>query len=71
MAITQLEKHDHCDVWVVIHPEKTHYASLVCRQHNAWIQWLSREDTNSILSQGLAEIRPRRTKIISFDELGL
>lgn len=71
MAITKTTKHDLCATWVIVHPEKTHYASLVCKQHGSWIQWLSRSDTDFILSQGLSEIRPRRTKMISAKELGL
>lgn len=71
MAITDNHTHDLCAMWIAYHPEKTHTASLICKEHGKWIQWLSREDMQCLLDQGLAEIRPRRYNMISEDDLGI
>lgn len=71
MAITTNQHHDSCAMWIVRHPEKIHAASLVCKTHNTWVQWLSDQDMQALLDNNLAEIRPSRTKMISLDELGL
>jgi hypothetical protein len=72
MSITSHTRHDTCPVWIVYHPEKIHTASLVCKTHKKWIQWLSRQDMRMLLDNDLAEIRPRHIKMIkTADDLNL
>jgi len=53
MSITSHTRHDTCPVWIVYHPEKIHTASLVCKTHKKWIQWLSRQDMRMLLDNDL------------------
>jgi len=71
MAITKLTKHDNCKVYVQLERwhQKGHYASLQCKNHNTWIQWLHKWDVELLQDMGV-EIRPR--KLINLtEELGV
>jgi len=76
MAISPNNKHDSCEVYVQLGPTQilrkdgqwiNHYASLVCRDHSTWIQWLGQRDTVQLESLG---IPVRDSKLMTKDHLG-
>jgi hypothetical protein len=49
-CISIMDNHSQHQVDVVLTPNLTHYAKLVCRECNgAWLQWLSRTDTEALI----------------------
>lgn len=68
--ITKLTHHDNCDVYVQLERwnQRNHYASLHCKKHSVWIQWLNKWDVQSLKDLGI-EVRPR--KPIDLKEMGL
>ena len=58
--ITKLKHHDKCEVYVQLERYNLtgHYASLQCKNHNKWIQWLHKWDVDSLIELGI-EIRKR------------
>ena len=49
-SVSHIDKHLTHSVDVVLTPNLNHYAKLVCSECNgAWLQWLSRADTESII----------------------
>ncbi len=46
--ITKLKHHDHCEVRVEQLHNHTHYARLMCVDHNTHIQWLNRKQAQQI-----------------------
>lgn len=70
MAITRLKHHDQCKVYVQLERYKQtgHYASLHCKHHNTWIQWLHKRDVDSLKQLGV-QIRPR--KLLKVEELAI
>lgn len=61
MAITKLTHHNNCDVYVQLerYSKIGHYASLHCKNHNTWIQWLHKWDVDSLRDLGV-KIKPRK-----------
>ena len=53
--ITSKTKHDRCQVYVQIenYIKTTHYASLRCIEHNAYIQWLNKWDVEQLKVLGV------------------
>ena len=49
-SVSHIDKHLTHSVDVVLTPNLNHYAKLVCNECNgAWLQWLSRADTETII----------------------
>jgi hypothetical protein len=48
MAITKLKHHDNCEVRVEQLHNHTHYARLICADHNTHIQWLNQAQAREI-----------------------
>ena len=66
------KRHQHCPVWIVIHEQPhAHYASLICKTHSKWIQWISKHDVDQMLALELAEIRPKKRQILTADDLNI
>jgi len=68
--ITRLKHHDRCEVYVQLEYYRKigHYASLHCKHHNKWIQWLHKWDVDSLRELGV-EVKPR--KLLSLKDVGL
>jgi len=57
-SLNRLDKHNSHAVDVILTPELTHYAKLVCRRCNGlFLQWLSHSDTETILGP-----QPKKTQ---------
>jgi hypothetical protein len=49
MAITKLKHHDHHEVTIhLCKPKSAHYAALRCADCNTHIQWLNRQEAETI-----------------------
>ena len=48
MPITKLTKHNNCECYTKKVIGGPHYAKLMCRTHNVFIQWLSKEEYRKI-----------------------
>ena len=48
MTITTNRHHDNCTVYLQLEDGIKHYASLRCKHHQVWIQWLSRENYSEL-----------------------
>ncbi len=78
MPITSLSKHDTHDMQIhLTRPNASrHWAALRCQQCNTHIQWLSQQDTQTLVNLGVS-VSPnmfspkRRTKMINIRDLGL
>lgn len=59
MSITKLKHHDKCEVYIQLERYKLtgRHASLNCKNHGEWIQWLNAQDTKSMKQLGV-ETRP-------------
>ena len=53
MPITSNTKHDDCPMIVYTHPWETHYAKLLCKRHNTFIQWLNPRDVKTLSKMGV------------------
>lgn len=72
MAITKLKHHDNCEVYVQLERYKIigHYASLRCKNHNTWIQWLHKWDVENFKNLGV-KVEVRKKKLLTLEEAGL
>lgn len=77
MAITVLDRHDSHPMQIhLTTPGAKHWAALRCHQCNKHIQWLSQQDTQSLIDMGVGVSTkmhwPNHTKrLITPDELGI
>jgi hypothetical protein len=55
MAITPNHHHDSCTVYIQLENKSDTriYAQLRCKDHNKWIQWLSRQDVAELRQFGV------------------
>jgi hypothetical protein len=63
MAITRLDQHDTHPVRIHLTREGKHYAALRCCQCDKHIQWLSREDADSLQQLGVTISRGAKTTL--------
>lgn len=61
MAITRLTTHDSHPMTIHLTRQGKHHAALRCRQCDLHVQWLSREDADSLQKLGLTISRGAKT----------
>jgi hypothetical protein len=53
MKITSNNKHDNCKMICYVHPWETHYAKLLCKKHNVFVQWIGKKDVPKLSAMGV------------------
>ena len=63
MAITRLTTHDSHPMTIHLTRQGKHYAALRCRQCDRHVQWLSREDADSLRSWGIELVNQEQDRV--------
>ena len=53
MNITDDNCHENCEMICYVHPWETHYAKLLCKPHNRFVQWVSKRDVKQLKKIGV------------------
>ena len=51
--ITSDTRHDTCEMICYVHPWETHYAKLLCKPHNKFVQWVGKKDIPALREIGV------------------
>ena len=52
--------HDNCEIIVCIHPWEQHHAKIMCKPHNAFVQWLNKKDAQRFEHMGVETQHKKR-----------